>query len=102
MGAWNSTNGERGMKPDPWMVKVMDNFKRAFGMQMEERVPMVKEIWALLVDNVHAIGTVGLSPAFMGVRVVKNTMGNVPSRQYNSPDVRTPSVSKVMTVYFKT
>jgi peptide/nickel transport system substrate-binding protein len=69
---------------------------------MEERVPMVKEIWALLVDNVHAIGTVGLSPAFMGVRVVKNTMGNVPSRQYNSPDVRTPSVSKVMTVYFKT
>ncbi|MGA8194286.1 MAG: ABC transporter substrate-binding protein [Acetobacteraceae bacterium] len=101
-GLWNSTNGERGMKPDPWMVKVMDNFKRAFGMQMEERVPMVKEIWALLVDNVHAIGTVGLSPAFMGVRVVKNTMGNVPSRQYNSPDVRTPSVSKVMTVYFKT
>ncbi len=49
----------------------------------------------------HAIGTVGLSPAFMGVRVVKNTMGNVPARQYNSPDVRTPSVSKVMTVYFK-
>jgi len=26
----------------------------------------------------------------------------VPARQYNSPDVRTPSVSKVMTVYFKT
>ena len=90
------------IRPDPWMVKVMDNYKRAFGMQMEERVPMVKEIWALLVDNVHAIGTVGLSPAFMGVRVVKNTMGNVPARQYNSPDVRTPSVSKVMTVYFKT
>jgi peptide/nickel transport system substrate-binding protein len=100
-GLWNATNGERGLKPDPWMVKVMDNYKRAFGMQMDERVPMVKEIWALLVDNVHAIGTVGLSPAFMGVRVVKNTMGNVPARQYNSPDVRTPSVSKVMTVYFK-
>jgi peptide/nickel transport system substrate-binding protein len=100
-GLWNATNGEKGVKPDPWMVKVMDNYKRAFGMKQDERVPMVKEIWALLVDNVHAIGTVGLSPAFMGVRVVKNTMGNVPSRQYNTPDVRTPSVSKVMSVYFK-
>ncbi len=100
-GLWNTTSGERGIKPDPWMVKVMENYKRAFGMKFEDRVPVVKEIWALLVDNVHAIGTVGLSPAFMGVRVVKNTMGNVPARQYNSPDVRTPSVSKVMTVYFK-
>jgi peptide/nickel transport system substrate-binding protein len=71
-------------------------------MKQEERVPVVKEIWALLVDNVHSIGTVGLSPAFMGVRVVKNTMGNVPARQYNSPDVRTPSVSRVMSVYFRT
>lgn len=101
-GLWNATNGERGEKPDWWMVKVMENYKRAFGLKMEDRVPLVKEIWALLVDNVHSIGTVGLSPAFMGVRVVKNTMGNVPSRQYNSPDVRTPSVSKVMSVYFKT
>jgi peptide/nickel transport system substrate-binding protein len=101
-GLWNVTNGQQGVKPDWWMVKVMENYKRAFGLKQEERVPLVKEIWALLVDNVHAIGTVGLSPAFMGVRVVKNTMGNVPARQYNSPDVRTPSVSKVMTVYFKT
>jgi peptide/nickel transport system substrate-binding protein len=100
-GLWNATNGARGKQPDAWMVKVMENYKRAFGLKQEERIPLVKEIWALLVDNVHAIGTVGLSPAFMGVRVVKNTMGNVPARQYNSPDVRTPSVSKVMTVYFK-
>jgi peptide/nickel transport system substrate-binding protein len=100
-GLWNTTNGQRGTKPDPWMVKVMENYKRAFSLKFEDRVALVKEIWALLVDNVHAIGTVGLSPAFMGVRVVKNTMGNVPARQYNSPDVRTPSVSKVMTVYFK-
>jgi peptide/nickel transport system substrate-binding protein len=100
-GLWNATNGERGIKPDPWMLQVMENFRKAFGLKFEDRVPLVKEIWALLVDNVHAIGTVGLSPAFMGVRVVKNTMGNVPSRQYNSPDVRTPSVSRMMSVYFK-
>jgi peptide/nickel transport system substrate-binding protein len=101
-GLWNATNGARGSKPDPWMIKVMENFRKSFGLKLEDRVPLVKEIWALLVDNVHAIGTVGLSPAFMGVRVVKNTMGNVPARQYNSPDVRTPSVSRLMSVYFKT
>jgi peptide/nickel transport system substrate-binding protein len=100
-GLWNATNGERGIKPDPWMIQVMENFRKSFGLKFEDRVPLVKEIWALLVDNVHAIGTVGLSPAFMGVRVVKNTLGNVPSRQYNSPDVRTPSVSRMMSVYFK-
>ena len=101
-GLWNASNGESGVKPDDWMVKVMDNYKRSFGLKLEERIPLVKEIWALLIDNVHSIGTVGLSPAFMGVRVVKNNMGNVPARQYNSPDVRTPSVSRVMSVYFKT
>jgi peptide/nickel transport system substrate-binding protein len=100
-GLWNATNGQRGIKPDPWMIKVMENFRQSFGLKQEDRVPLVQEIWALLVDNVHAIGTVGLSPAFMGVRVVKNTMGNVPSRQYNSPDVRTPSISRLMSVYFK-
>ncbi len=80
-GLWNATHGAQGMKPDPWMIKVMDNYRKSFGLKFEDRVPLVKEIWALLVDNVHAIGTVGLSPAFMGVRVVKNTMGNVPARQ---------------------
>lgn len=100
-GKWNATNGEKGKTPAPWMIKVMEDYKRAFTLRQQDRIPVVKEMWALLVDNVHAIGTVGLSPAFMGVRVVKNTMGNVPARQYNSPDVRTPSVSKVMTVYFK-
>ena len=100
-GKWNATNGEKGKTPAPWMIKVMEDYKRAFTLRQQDRIPVVKEMWALLVDNVHAIGTAGLSPAFMGVRVVKNTMGNVPARQYNSPDVRTPSVSKVMTVYFK-
>jgi peptide/nickel transport system substrate-binding protein len=100
-GKWAASNGTLGRKPAPWMVQVMENFKRCFTLTDEQRVPVAKEMWALLIDNVHMIGTVGLSPAFMGVRVVKNTMGNVPARQYSSPDVRTPSISKVMTVYFK-
>ena len=100
-GKWAASNGTQGKRPAPWMVQVMDNFKRCFTLKDEELTRTAKEMWALMVDNVHIIGTVGLSPAFMGVRVVKNNMGNVPARQYSSPDVRTPSISKVMTVYFK-
>ena len=100
-GLWNATNGARGKRPDAWMVKVMENYKRAFGLKQEERIPVVKELWALLIDNVHAIGTVGLSPAFMGVRVVKNNMGNVPRASTTARTCERPACLKVMTVYFK-
>jgi hypothetical protein len=54
-----------------------------------------------LVEECWAIGTVGVSPAFMGVRVVKNTMWNIPDRQANSQNGRTPNTSHPATFYFK-
>jgi peptide/nickel transport system substrate-binding protein len=47
------------------------------------------------------MGTVGQSPAFMGVRLVKNNIGNVPERQANAQHVRTPFSSQPSTFYFK-
>ena len=44
---------------------------------------------------------VGQGPAAMGVRVVKNNMGNIPSRMYNSPDGKTPGISRPATFYWK-
>ncbi|MCC6175962.1 MAG: hypothetical protein IT305_11705, partial [Chloroflexi bacterium] len=55
----------------------------------------------IVTDQVFGMGTVGLSPAAMGIRIVKNTMGNIPDRQYNSPDGKTPSISRAVTFYFK-
>ncbi len=49
----------------------------------------------------YSIGTVGQSPAFMGVRLVKNNMGNMPDRQVNAQHVRTPYSSQPITFYFK-
>src|SRR5438309_6197949 len=37
---------------------------------------------------------IGMGPASMGVRVVKANLGNIPSRQYNSPDGKTPGRSE--------
>jgi hypothetical protein len=37
----------------------------------------------------------------MGVRIVKNNMGNVPERQINAQHARTPHTSMPITFYFK-
>jgi hypothetical protein len=37
----------------------------------------------------------------MGVRIVKNNMGNIPARQTNAQHVRTPNTSHPATFFFK-
>ena len=39
--------------------------------------------------------------AAMGVRVVNNNMGNIPTRMNNSPDGKTPGISRPATFYYK-
>ena len=59
------------------------------------------EIWKILAEEAYSIGTVGLSPAVMGVRIVKNNVGNSPARQFNGQHGRTPSAMQPSTMYFK-
>ena len=73
------------------MKELMEKCKKAFGVPEKERIQLGKEIWKIAAEEVYIIGVVGLGPASMGVRVVKNNMGNIPSRQYNSPDGKTPT-----------
>jgi hypothetical protein len=80
-----------GKKPeDPEMLRAMDLFREAFGASEEKRVANAKEIWKIAVEQMWSIGTVGQSPAVMGVRIVKNNMGNVPDRTVNAQHARTP------------
>jgi hypothetical protein len=37
----------------------------------------------------------------MGVRIVKNNMGNIPARQTNAQHARTPNTSHPATFFFK-
>jgi hypothetical protein len=83
-------------------VKVLDLFQKAYGLSEAERVESAKEIWRIWAEEAYSIGTVGLSPAIMGVRIVKNTMGNVPSRQMNAIGCRTPGTTHPATLFFKT
>jgi peptide/nickel transport system substrate-binding protein len=98
---WFQSGGTQGQEPPPKIKEIMDKFKRGFGVPEEERVKLGKEIWQTVIDEVHTIATVGLSPAAQGTRIVKNTMGNIPTRMYNSPDGKTPGISRTPTYYFK-
>jgi peptide/nickel transport system substrate-binding protein len=99
---WYSSKGTAGKKPDdPEMLRAFDLFRASYGMKEEDRIKNAKEIWKIIVEQTWSIGTVGQSPAFMGVRIVKNNMGNVPERQINAQHARTPHTSMPITFYFK-
>ena len=99
---WYATNGAQGKRPtDPEMVRAMELFRSAAGKKQPERVKIAQEIWKIICEECWVIGTVGLSPAFMGVRIVKNSMGNIPARQTNAQHVRTPNTSHPATFFFK-
>jgi peptide/nickel transport system substrate-binding protein len=98
---WFQSNGAQGKEPPPKLREVYDKFRAAFGAEEAERIKLGKEIWQIVTDEVFSIGVVGLGAAAMGVRIAKTNMGNVPSRQYNSPDAKTPSISRTVTFFYK-
>ena len=99
---WYASNGTQGKKPeDPEMLRAFDLFRKAYGLPEAEQIKAAQEIWKIIVEQQWSIGTVGQSPAFMGVRVVKNNMGNVPERQVNAQHARTPCSSQPTTFFFK-
>jgi len=102
IGKWFASNGAQGMKPeDPQLIKVLDMFRAGPGLEEAERTKQIQEIWKILAEETWSIGTVGLSPAVMGVRVVKNNVGNSPSRQFNGQHGRTPTAMQPCTMFFK-
>src|ERR1700704_1873205 len=98
---WFQSAGTQGKEPPARMKELMAKFKRAYGVPEKERIQLGKEVWKITAEEVYIIGVIGMGPASMGVRVVKTNMGNVPSRQYNSPDGKTPTISRPVTFYWK-
>ncbi len=101
-GDWYSSGGASGVAPDPdgSVAKVLDMFSTGLKATPEERIAIGQEIWKIITNEVWTIGTVGQSGAFMGVRVAKNNMGNLPSRQFNIQAGQTPNISRPSTFYF--
>ncbi len=99
---WYGSGGKVGKQPtDPELLKAIAMFQSSFGKQADERYKICQEVWKIAVDQCWTVGTVGLSPAQLGVRIVKNNFGNAPARQANGQAVRTPCSSQPTTFYFK-
>jgi peptide/nickel transport system substrate-binding protein len=98
---WFHSGGTQGKEPPPRLRELMEKFQKAFGVPEEERLKLGKEVWKIAVEEVYIIGVIGMGAASMGVRIAKNNLGNVPSRQYNSPDGKTPGISRPVTFYWK-
>ena len=98
---WYASNGEQGRAPeDPGLVKILELYRSAASKPEQERYEIAQEIWKILVDGQYSIGTVGQSAAFMGVRLVKNNLANIPDRVCIAQHCRTPGGSHPETWYF--
>ena len=100
-GRWFQTAGADGKEPPPRLKELMEKWRKAFGVPEAERIQLGKEVWRIAAEEVFIISVIGLGAASQGVRITKNTMGNTPSRMYNSPDGRTPGISRPVSFYFK-
>ena len=98
---WFNSAGTQGKEPPPRLRELMEKWRKAFSVPEEERIKLGKEVWQIAAEEVYAIGVIGMGAASMGVRIAKTNMGNVPSRQYNSPDAKTPSISRPVTFFWK-
>ena len=100
-GQWLLSNGEQGREPSAPMKKLMALWKQGLAAPESERIEIGGEMWRVAVEQQWTLGTIGLSPAVMGVRIVSNRLGNSPGRQYNSTDGMTPAPSRPETFFFK-
>ena len=99
---WFASNGAAGLKPEiPEMLLAYDMLRRGASVPEQERNRLAQEIWKLSVDGVWSIGLVGLSPTYMGTRVVNLKLENVPERVCISQHCRTPWSGRPDQWYFK-
>lgn len=88
---WYVSNGAAGIRPtDPEMLRAFDLMRSASSQPADVRNKTAQEIWKIVVEQQYSIGLVGLSPAYMGIRVVSNRLENVPERTCISQHCRTP------------
>ena len=98
---WYLTSGAEGKKPHEDMVRALELLRAAPSQPQAERIKAAQEIWRLHVDNQWAIGLVGQAGAVMGIRVVKNNLGNVPERFGTIRDTRQPGAAHPEMFFFK-
>ncbi|MDP3061617.1 MAG: ABC transporter substrate-binding protein [Chloroflexota bacterium] len=101
-GKWFASAGTSGRQPtSPEMLRVMELTRSGPGLTPAKQVEAAKEMWRIAIDQQWMINLVGLGPAVIGVRIVKNDMGNVPDRNSIYRAARVPGGGRPETFFFK-
>jgi len=100
-GKWFQSGGSAGRKPEGDLLKQLEDFEKAKGVPAEERRALGQDISKLMAENVWIIGTVGVSPALLGIVIKKNNMANVPDQVVGSTPGQTPGNARPEQFYFK-
>ena len=100
---WFDTGGAEGQPPPGHMgmERVVELWRKGRTIPREMRVPLGKEIWTYLVDNLYHITTVGFVPVILGMHIVKNKMGNIQRRTAVSSSGQTPGNARPETYFWK-
>ncbi|MBM4421207.1 MAG: hypothetical protein FJ034_06425 [Chloroflexi bacterium] len=100
-GQWINSQGRQGKEPFAELKAaqaLLDKGKLA--ATAEERIKIGKELIVMAADNVFGIGLV-TGELTAGIRIAKNTMGNIPARFLNTNVLLTPVTAMAQTYYFK-
>lgn len=100
-GKWWQSGGKQGVKPEGDAMKMLELFDQGKRVTPEKRLELGKQILQLYTDNVFVMGTVGLSPALLGVAIIKNNLGNIPDSVVGSTPGQTIGNSRPEQYYFK-
>jgi ABC-type transport system substrate-binding protein len=92
-GVWYASAGRQGKEPPARMRELMAIYRRSVSVPDQERTRLAKEVWKIALDELWLIPVISNSPASQGVRVIKNNLGNVPERRWNSAVSDNPHVA---------
>ena len=101
IGSWYESDGRNGIPPYGNFKRLIEIFEQGNRLPKDKRIELGKEIWRIHADNVYAIGTVGNSPAWNGVVVVKNNFRNVPDVAPNSAALQNPGIARPEQFFFE-
>jgi len=100
-GKWFATGGASGKTPPGRLKELLELYRAGFSAPEKQHYELGKKIWRIAIEEQYVIGTVGLAPGIMGLRVVKNSLGNVPGRMFNGSSTLHPKQSKPETAFYK-
>jgi peptide/nickel transport system substrate-binding protein len=91
---WYESGGEKGIEPTGLFKEMIDLYDRSVMLPPAERIKAGRRLWSLHAENLFIIGTVGASPAFNGVVVVKKNFRNVPDEAPNDSLLQNPGPAR--------